>query len=206
MNLKESFRYQRFLDGLMHSAAHSIRASEHCYHITKRHLMNAANPDAEDKVEEVEPEVPFFQNDDVIRFMEWLTEQKLLLSVAIGNAKASAGFDIDAAIEANKFRQELSSSIRAMLNRQGGKRMERGSGYKFNNDGVQAMYYYDIETTLAEAFDRNAAKSSMLSAITRADEVSAEIDSALINITVDYEPVYNVNESFEDVMTEFLSK
>lgn len=40
--------------------------------------------------------------------------------------------------------------------------------------------------------------------ITAADKTSAEIDSAMINTVVDYNPVFDVNDSFEDVMSEFI--
>ena len=43
----------------------------------------------------------------------------------------------------------------------------------------------------------------MRSVITDADKVSADIDSAMINTQVDYTPVFDVNDTFEDAMTEF---
>jgi hypothetical protein len=206
MNLKEAFRYQKFLDTLMSEATRSISRDDHCFRVTKTHLMKAANPDAEDVVEEVVPDVPFYPNDDVIRMMEMLVLEKQCLSTAIGMAKAEAGFDIDAAIEANKFRQSLAYAVKGMLRRNGSRRTERGSGYKFNNEGVQAPYYYNVEVVATEAFDRDEAKAAMLAAITESDMVSAEIDAALINTKVDYIPPWNVNESFDDVMAVFVSK
>ena len=205
MNLKEAFRYQKFLDSMMYSAAGSIRQREHSLTMKKLHRINEVNPDVPDKSEEILPDHPFFQNDDVIRFMVWLSGEKQKLSVAIGRAKADAGFDIDAAIETNKFRQQVNSAIRSMLNFTGSTRVENGKGFKFNNDGDQTAYYYDVEVTTTEAFDRDAAKEVARRMIQDADRVSAGIDSALINLQVGYEPVFDVNESFEDVMTGFLS-
>lgn len=206
MNLKEAFRYQKFLDVLMIAASDSIAAYSHCLKTKKTHLMQNANPEAENKVEEIEPDTPFYANDDVIRFMEWLVSEKEKLSIAIGVAKMRAGIDIDAAIEANRFRQRVNSSIKSMLRRNGGKKIERGQSWKFNNEGVQSAYYYDVEVETTEAFDRNKSKAVMREMIRKADDISAEIDSALINTKVDYEPVYDVNEAFEDVMAEFLSR
>ena len=205
MNLKESFRYQKFLDRMMISASDSITTYGHCLKTTKNHLMSKANPEVEDKLEEVEPDTPFYPNDDVIRFMEWLVSEKEKLSVAIGKAKAAAGIDIDAAIETNKLRQRVDAAIKMMLRRNGGKKIERGQSWKFNNEGVQSAYYYDVEVATTEAFDRERSKEVMREAIRKADEVSAEIDAALINTVVEYEPVYDVNESFEDVMAAFVS-
>lgn len=39
--------------------------------------------------------------------------------------------------------------------------------------------------------------------IEEADRVSSAIDAAMINTKVDYTPIYDVNESFDDIMTEF---
>jgi hypothetical protein len=54
-----------------------------------------------------------------------------------------------------------------------------------------------------EAYDKEGAKQYMRSVITDADKVSADIDSAMINTQVDYAPVFDVNDTFEDAMTEF---
>lgn len=54
-----------------------------------------------------------------------------------------------------------------------------------------------------EAFDRNKAKELMYDIITESDEKSSEIDAALINTTVDYEPMYSVNMSYNDIIQKF---
>ena len=51
MNLKESFRYQKFLDGLMRSAASNLQNPYHSLKTTKVHLRHAVNPEAEDIAE-----------------------------------------------------------------------------------------------------------------------------------------------------------
>ena len=205
MNLKEAFRYQKFLETMMIAAADSITTFSHCLKTTKKHLMSKANPEAEDKIEEVESDSPFYANDDVIAFMGWLVSEKEKLSVAIGKAKNDAGFDIDAAIETNKMRQRVNNAVKNMLRRNGNKKIERGQSWKFNNEGVQSVYYYDVEVVTEEAFDREKSREVMRDMIRRSDQVSAEIDAALINTIVEYEPVYDVNESFEDVMAAFVS-
>lgn len=204
MNLRESFRYQNFLDTMMRQASSSIQQRDHCLNVTKTHLRNKANPDAQDATETVESEV-FFANDDVIDFMEWLVNEREKLTTAIGAAKASVGFDIDAAIETNKFRQTVNNSIRNMLRYIPTKRVEQGRDYKFNNEGNQAPYVYDIEVVSEEAYDKDSAKALMREMIFKADAVSTAIDTAMINTLVGYEPVFNVNETFEDVMTDFIA-
>ena len=204
MNLKESFRYQNFLESMLNSAGMSLVLKDHCLKVTKTHLRNKVNPDVQDVVETVEVDA-FFENDVVIAFIKWLVGEREKLTKAIGAAKASIGFDIDAAIETNKFRQTASNSIKTMLRYMPSKRTEQGRDYKFNVEGNQMPYIYDIEVVSEEAYDKNGAKAAMRALITEADKVSADIDAALINTRVEYEPVFDVNETFEDVMTEFLT-
>ena len=205
MNLKESFRYQNFLDGKLNDARYSIGDRNHALKVTKLHLKKKANPDAEDITEVVEVE-EFIPNDDVIAFMRWLVEERQKLTEAICAAKASLGFSLDAAIEANKFRQYTASAVKGMLKYTPSKKTEQGRDYKFNVEGNQTPYYYDIETSFEEAFTRDSAKKVVRDMITAADKTSAEIDSAMINTVVDYTPVFDVNDSFEDVMAEFIAK
>ena len=40
--------------------------------------------------------------------------------------------------------------------------------------------------------------------ISDADKTSSEIDAAKVNTKVEYTPVFDVNDSFEDVMNAFL--
>lgn len=204
MNLKESFRYQNFLDGLLEAAINSITTREHCLTTTKKHLRSKANPDAEDTTEIVEVE-PFHGNDDVLRFLQWLVKEKGILTTAINKAKAATVEDMDAAIESNKYRQRINTAIRGILKYTTRKITERGMDYKFNVEGNQAGYYYDIEIETTEAYDKAKAKTIMRDMSLESDNISAEIDSILINTDVKYEPKFNVNESFEDVMEEFLS-
>lgn len=205
MNLKESFRYQNFLENMLAYAGNSLTDREHSLTITKNHLRKKANAEAEDMIETVDVG-EFFKNDDVLKFMTMLVEERSKLTNAIGKAKASIGFDLDAAIETNKFRQTVANRVKTMLRFTASKRTERGTDYKFNVEGNQTQYYYDIEVEANEAFDRSVAKDTMRKLILEADKVSAEIDSAMINTMVEYDASFNVNDSFEDVMTDFLAK
>lgn len=205
MNLKEAFRYQNFLESLMKSAQNSIILRSHCLKVTENHLRSKANPDAVDVTKEAEVVDEFFPNDQVIRFLEWLITEREKLSVAIDNAKRTIGFDIDAAVEGNKFRQRACVAINGMLTYKASKRISKGEDYKFNNEGVQTPYVYEVEVISEEAFDRKKSRESMRKMRSEADEISAKIDQATVNTLVDYDAAYDVNDSFEDVMEKFVS-
>ena len=87
MNLKESFRYQNFLESMMGEAGSSLIERTHAQEISKRHLRNKANPDAQD-IEETMDFGDFYKNDDVLAFMSMLVEEKSKLTNAISRAKA----------------------------------------------------------------------------------------------------------------------
>lgn len=202
MNLKESFRYQNYLEGLMQSAGNSLTNSEHCLSVVKTHLRSKANSEAQDVTEAVDCG-EFYANDDVLQLMLYLIGEREKLTVAIDRAKSTIGFDIDAAIETNKFRQSVAGRIKSMLRYTGSKRTERGTDYTFNVERNQTQYFYDIEVVSTEAFNRDSAKKIMRDLLAQADKVSAEIDAAMINTPVEFDAPFNVNDSFEDVMESF---
>ena len=204
MNLKESFRYQKFLDSLIGHAASSVTNRGRALKVTKKHLRKLANLEAEDKTEEIITE-EFIPNDDVLTFMQFLIEEKESLSIAIGKAKVACEIDIDAAVETNKFRQLFHKTIDSMLRHTASVRTERGCDYKFNVEGNQIQYSYDVEVIAEEAYNRESAKRTMKSAITKADEVSRRIDAALVNTEVEYTAPFDVNDSFEDAVSTFLA-
>lgn len=202
MNLKEAFRYQNFLSRMLTDARSNLCQKNHAIKTIETHRKNAADPDACDIVEVVNNGV-FEPNDNVIKFMVWLVDEREKLALAISEAKKNAAIDIDAEIGANKFRQTASDAIRLMLSYEPVSRKDSGRGYKFNNEGTQAPYVYDIEITQEELFDRDTSKSIMMNLLERADSISAEIDSVMVNTEISYVPVFNVNSSFADVMAEF---
>ena len=203
MNLKESFRYQKFLDGLMRNAVANLQNPSHCLKTTKVHYRQAVNPDAVNETEIVD-DGEFVHNDVMMAFMAHLIEVREELSVAISKAKQSIPFDADAAIETNKFRQMLNGAVRQMLRHTATKRKTKESDYKFDINGQQVPYRYDVEITTTERYDKAAAKDLMRSTIAKADEVSAAVDAAMINTAVEFDPPYDVNETFDDVLDIFI--
>lgn len=203
MNLKEAFHYQNFLNSLMNNVPMSIGRMGGALKITKKHLRSKVNPDASDTEEVIEPD-NYIPLEVCAKFMNTLIEAKQALSEAISNAKAGLDFDMDAAVEANKFRQSANNALKRALNaNKPYVRTEQGTDYKFNAEGNQTTYYYEVEVTAEEMFDKKNIKDTARRLITEANDVSAKIDMAMVNTTVDYVPVFDINESFEDIIAEF---
>ena len=194
MNLKEAFRYQNFLDRLLNQTMATMSIQDNLLEVSKVHRRSKAISSAEDETEVAE----------VTELVVPDTAISLALSKAIGVAKGNlAGGigDMDAAIEANKCRQSVAEKIRSMLRIKSGKKVERGTGYTFNGEGNQVPYIYDVEVTTTERFDRAKLKATMQDLLSEADKVSAQIDEAVVNTKVDYKAPWDVNASFEDILS-----
>jgi len=204
MNLKEAFRYQNFLDGLMSNVRAAMSMSSNLLMEERVHLRSKANSAAQDESETVE----VVDQVDPVKCVDLaqriITERDKLtraINIAKGSLAGNVG-DMDAAIEANKYRQAVAQQIRSMLRVKAGKRVERGTGYTFNAEGNQVPYYYDVEVTTQERFDRTKMKQIMQSLLKEADKVSLQIDEAVVNTSVDYKAPWDINSSFEDVLAE----
>lgn len=204
MNLKEAFRYQKFLDSMMSAAETQMCRADNALVETRIHHIHDVNPDAEDRTEEVEVEelIPI---EALLRFMQFLIEQKTLLGRAITHAKNTCAFDLDAAIEANKYRQRVYQGLKRTLLTARRKRETIGTAYKFDVEGKQTAYQYQIEIVFQDRFDREATKKAARDLIAASDEMSQKIDAAMITTVVSYEAPFPVNDSFPDVLADFLS-
>lgn len=205
MNLKEAFRYQNFLDRLFLQACSAMVDSNNLLEVTKAHRRSKVITGIEDEVETVEVD-ELIQPEIFIDLALKIISEREKLTKAISAAKQSLSgglADMDAAIEANKYRQSVADRIRMVLRSKAGKKLERGTGYTFNGEGNQVPYYYDVEVSTKERFDRVKLKEVMQNLLAESDEVSAQIDEAVVNTQVDYKAPWNVNASFEDVIANF---
>lgn len=205
MNLKEAFRYQNFLDDKMSEAVIKLGNKDNVQRVTKWHLYSVANPDKADRMETSEQTYPY-SADVLFDFMKYIIEEKEKLGTAIGKAKASLHFDMDAAQSTNKFRQTLARAVTSMLSMKPQKRTEQGRDYKFNQEGNQMMYIYDIEVTSEDDFDREYLRLETRRCLEIADEVSNQIDAAKINTQVDYTPKFSVNTNLEEMIEVFIEE
>lgn len=82
----------------------------------------------------------------------------------------------------------------------------RGSAYKFNGEGNQVTYNYDVKQVTTIDFDRNKAREISRSLVSASDSISTSIDKVMVELEVAYEPEYSVNDAFEDVVAAFVEK
>ena len=204
LSLKESFRYQNVLDTLFNEMRIYLITSPVGKTVTENHMRSAVNAEAVDEIKDatLEPRFPY-SVDTLVDFMAAVVEEKRKLSLAIDRAKR-ASICIDAETNSNRMLRTMASVLNTLGKVKPSERITRGTAFKFNAEGNQVAYYYDIKesTTL----DYDPAEMRRLSRITmaRADETSAEIDKAMIEVLVEHEPIFAMSDSVDDAVESFM--
>ena len=199
MNLKEAFRYQNFLDELLGTAYSYLNNKNFVVSTVETHLKSQVNPDAKDEVIEVQKpyDVDFTPN-DLIDFVVKVINEKEKLSNIISDAKMRTEIDIDVAISLNKKKQGFARVLQSLSNIKSGEKVKNASDYKFNTDGNQVSYYYKINEVTKIDFNRNDVRGLYKKLLKETDDVSTKLDSILINTELDFNPSWDINDSFEE--------
>lgn len=204
MYLKEAFRYQNFLSNLIEGTAVYLNNPSYITKTIEEHMRRKANPDAEDETIEVQVDRPFVcDNNQLVSFIQHLMEEKEKLTSAISAAKRSCDIDIDAELANNRIRQKISDILDDMTHRRSSESMVRGTSYKFNSEGNQVPYSYDVKRVTTIDFDRNKVKGICRALVQKSDEVSTNIDKVMVELQVDYEPEFSISDSIEDAIEQF---
>lgn len=212
MILKEAFRNQNFLASLVSLGLNYLQNTDNVVQKKEMHLRSKTNKEAADE-EIIATKPTLFENKNinantVIDFiMDVLNEkEKLTEAIAEGKAKEKllTDFDMDSAVALNKIKQNVAMIFGIMSNIKGNEVVKRGIGYKFNADGDQVSYFYDVKEVTTIDFDRNKVKALVKKLNKECDETSAKLDLANVTIEVDYVPKYEVGDTLEDCIDKFL--
>ena len=208
MNLKEAFRYQNHLDILAGEAKLYLASSDNCTLLTQTHHKSKVYPEAEDEVRATDQiRDNWSTHKDVMQVAKFyvdLIREKHTLSLLIAKVKASHTFMMDAELSTNKLRQEVALVLNSVTRKnRATRRTTRGSAYKFNAEGNQVPYYYDIDETVEPAFDPKELKAMARALQDEANAISSQADAFLVNTEVEFEPRYSTGDTFEDAFEHF---
>ena len=201
MNLKESYRYANYLDGLLSTAYTYLRNKGFVTTTVEEHLRKQSNPDVEN--ETIEVQKPFdveFTPNDVIDFVVKVIEEKEKLSESIAKAKNTTEINIDNAIAMNKKKQGFVSVLNGIADIKPSETKTTAKGYKFDINGEQKPYVYDVNCKTSIDFDRNDVRNLIKKYLKETDEISAKLDLIEITTQVDFIPVFDVNSKFEELV------
>lgn len=204
INLKNAFRYQNFLDSLFERITSYLNDNRNLVIVTQKHLKSKSNADAKDEsVDASYSRKLDVDNNRMIAFLTTVLDEKHKVSLAIAKAKASSDFVLDAEISNNRSRQTAAHILTRVGAIKSSEEKSRGTDYKFNAEGNQTSYSYEIEQITTIDFDRNEVKKLARTLNDMSDTTSDLIEKALIDTIVDFEPRFNINDSFEDLAEEF---
>ena len=209
MNLKEAFQAQNKISELMSYINRYLSDSDNVMTITEKHLRSKALAGQQDDTVDVSRKAD--EGFDVGRLLgiwQELMEEKERLGAAIGKAKAGMDFNLDAAVDANKSRRAFLSMLQELANRKSSHELQKGEGrgYVFNNDGNQTSYCYDIDRILTIDYDRNKVRAMVKELNRASDEVSIQIDEALLQTQVDYTPKFDLAGENRFILEELMEK
>ena len=201
MNLKESYRYANYLDRLLVTADIYLRNKGFVTTTEQDHLRSKANPDAQD--EKIEVQKPYdvdFTPNDIIDFVVKVINEKENLFSAIADAKATTEINIDNAIAMNKKKQSFVNTLNSIVSIKPNETQSMGKDYKFDINNEQKPYSYQIISKTSIDFDRTSVKGLIKKYNKKCDEISSKLDEIEITTQVNFTPIFDVNDSFEDLV------
>ena len=201
MNLKESYRYANYLDGLLSTAYTYLRNKGFVTTTVEEHLRSKSNPDVGDETIEVQKpfDVEFLPN-DVIDFVVKVIEEKEKLSESIAKAKGTTEINIDNAIAMNKKKQGFVSVLNGIADIKPSEIKTTSKSYKFDINGEQKPYVYDVNRKTSIDFNRTDVRNLIKKYLKETDETSAKLGLIEITTQVDFIPKWDINEKFEELV------
>lgn len=209
MNMKDAFRFQNKLKSLMYEATSILQDRRNIIKVKTTHLRSQVMTDTQDAVvEEAAPSEYAGHANEVAAFLMSLMDEREKLSQAIHAAKGNLDLDMDSEVGLNRQRQELAEVFRHMTMLRNSEKTIAGggSGFRFNGEGNQVSYRCDATQVTTINFDRNKIRGMAVALSKKADEVSTSLDRCLVNTEVTYEMPFEMNDSFGEILNDFIEK
>ncbi|WP_130868527.1 hypothetical protein [Intestinimonas massiliensis (ex Afouda et al. 2020)] len=209
MNLKDAFRVQNKLQLVMNQAMDILEDHRNILKVKMTHLRSKVMGDAQDVVvEENAPSEYAGHANEIAEFLMAMMQEREKLSKAIRDAKGKLTLDMDSEVGLNRQRQALARVFRSMTTLRNSEKTipGGGSGYRFNGDGNQVTYRCDARQVVTIDFNRNKIRALAASLGKKSDERSIELDKCLVNTELDYVPPFDLNDSFDAILTDFIEK
>ena len=126
----------------------------------QNHLRSKANSEATNEVIDVQKpyDVDFTPNNIIDFAVKVISEKEALVS-PIAIAKASTEINIDNAIAMNKKKQGFVRVLNELANFKANEKITTGRAYKFDINGEQKPYFYEITETTSIDYDRSDVKA-----------------------------------------------
>lgn len=216
MNLKEAASYGAFLNNMIIKSQRLANSEIYCRKTTEYHNINKTNPDGVNEVINIEQQDKMdIKCHMLIDLSKKLIEEKLYLNMAIEKAKSKLFIDwkednkklsLDNAISYNKQLRDLISSCDYLKNVKTVETKKMQYGYKFNVEGNQVPYQYEVITRQEIDFNKDAVLNLNKSLKEKTDRISILIDLAQTKDVIDFTPKFSKHDTIEEVVESFLNR
>ncbi len=169
---------------------------------TKLHRFSELGDGREDETEELEP-VYNVPAKTVISFISRIAREKEDLSEAIAAAKRGVTDDIDVLREVNIAIRSACRGLEYAARAKTVKKKTQEMTYRFDANGVQQPCRYSVDVTKEPAVDVDNVRTELSRLRAEADKNSEAIDLAMVTTKVAYVPIFDVNDSYDNVIADF---
>ncbi|HLO11341.1 MAG TPA: hypothetical protein VK190_03680 [Pseudoneobacillus sp.] len=214
INIKDAGRYANHLEGLINSIQSGCLYYPSNYmKTTENHLRSKAHADVPDEV--VVPVVNRIfttQAHNIAHLVNKLIDEKLRLAMAIEKAKAASTIQweengekltIDAAVEYAKRLRGFALSLSKLNNAKTTEDKRNGIAQKFNVEGNPVSFSYIIEVKNEVDFDKDVVRNLYKKDLEKADKISSLVDQAMSAQIIDFEPVYDIHDNYEQIIAAY---
>ena len=203
MILKEAYRYQNYLSSLMTEAVMRLRNLDFVTTTKQLHNRKKVHPDAENETIMVEkPCAVKYTPNQLIDFVVAVIKEKEKLSTAIEYAKKNINMDIDSSLAMNKVKQDFMDCLKNMARINARERKSTGTSYKFNAEGNQVSYQYEVNVITKIDFDRIDVQNLIKKYQKETDDISTTVDRIEVTVEVEYNPRWYINTLLDDAVLE----
>lgn len=211
ISLKKSFEYKNYFKNLFNECCSLLIDDSFMTKTIEEHYINKVNKDEDDKVENIislkRNIYSFITPNQLIDFVIYINNECNRLSEAITAAKTREPLSrYDTLITKNSQDRDLLYSISATNKIKSKEEFSVGSGRKFNIDGEQVTYDYDVKRIKTIDFDRNETKKLALKLRSECNSTSEAIDLLLVQNLVEFDTIFETGESFEEAFERYLNK
>jgi hypothetical protein len=211
LSLKDAFRTMNFMDSTITALSYYIKDTNNAVKVVEKHNKKNVNPDAEDVELDMTTERMFANTTlvDIIFLTKEFVNEKSKLSVSIENAKRELKINndltLDSAIETAKKNRDLANTLKTLVDIKSAETKKIGNSFKFNINGEQVKYQYEIISVKTIDFDRNIVNEQYKKLLDKADKLSNLIENAMLKECVNYEFSYSIHDSVTDIVEKYIA-
>lgn len=213
LNLNEAFGTLNTIKGLMKEISSIFSNPDVLVKTIRVHLRSEVETGAKNLTEEVVSDrynkqyaiyAPYAT--ELVDFYSFLLKEKERLIKAIRDAKVGQEFDFEGQRSINDDRHAFQSILRDMVNLQNSSVVipNGGTGYRFNNDGVQVEYRCGLRQISKTTFNRKHIRALLDQVTAQSCEMSRRIEQVRATTLVDYVPVINFDNGFKSAFDDYL--